>query len=132
MPILNVKVSAKRSPEMTRAIADILLDLTVRILHKKREVTSIAIDYIDPADWIVGGRSLAEQGRRPASTSTSRSPTRPTRRTRRREYIREAFEAFARLLGNLHEESYIHVHDVRAAAYGYGGKTQEFRYHRGS
>ena len=32
------------------------------------------------------------------------------------------------LLGDLHEESYIHVQDVRAAAYGYGGKTQEYRY----
>ena len=63
MPVLNVKVSAQRSPEMTRAIADVLLDLTARILHKKREVTSIAIDYVDPADWIVGGRSLAEQRR---------------------------------------------------------------------
>jgi 4-oxalocrotonate tautomerase len=38
------------------------------------------------------------------------------------------FEGFAGLLGDLHEESYIHVEDVRAAAYGYGGKTQEFRY----
>lgn len=38
--------------------------------------------------------------------------------------------AFATLLGNLHDESYIYVQDVRAAAYGYGGKTQERRYHQ--
>ena len=63
MPILNVKVSARRSPEMTKAISELLLDLTTRVLGKKREVTSIAIDYVDPADWIVGGRSLAEQGK---------------------------------------------------------------------
>ncbi|CAJ0772404.1 hypothetical protein R8510_02589 [Ralstonia chuxiongensis] len=44
------------------------------------------------------------------------------------QYIAEAFTAFAELLGNLHEESYIYVQDVRAAAYGYGGKTQEYRY----
>jgi 4-oxalocrotonate tautomerase len=25
--------------------------------------------------------------------------------------------------------SYVHVIDARAAAYGYGGKTQEYRYH---
>lgn len=35
-----------------------------------------------------------------------------------------------RLLGPLHEVTYIHVHDVRAAAYGYGGRTQESRYQR--
>jgi 4-oxalocrotonate tautomerase len=45
-------------------------------------------------------------------------------------YIREAFAAFADLLGDLPGESYIHVQDVRAAAYGYGGKTQELRYHQ--
>jgi len=28
----------------------------------------------------------------------------------------------------LHEESYVHVHDVRGDAYGYGGLTQERRY----
>jgi 4-oxalocrotonate tautomerase len=130
MPILNVKVSAKKSPEMTRAIADLLLDLTVRILRKKREVTSIAIDYVDPADWIVGGRSLAEQGRSSFYFDIKITDETNTK-DEKAQYIREAFDAFARLLGDLHEESYIHVQDVRAAAYGFGGKTQEYRYQRG-
>jgi 4-oxalocrotonate tautomerase len=34
----------------------------------------------------------------------------------------------AQLLGPLHEESYVHVHDVRGDAYGFGGLTQERRY----
>ena len=44
-------------------------------------------------------------------------------------YIKEAFEGFARILGNLHKESYIYVQDARVASYRYGGKTQEYRYH---
>ena len=32
------------------------------------------------------------------------------------------------LLGPLHEESYVHTHDARADAYGFGGVTQEQRY----
>jgi 4-oxalocrotonate tautomerase len=31
-------------------------------------------------------------------------------------------------LGDLHEESYIYVQDVRATSYGYGGRTQEYRF----
>jgi 4-oxalocrotonate tautomerase len=131
MPILNVKVSAKKSPEMTRAIAALLLDLTARVLHKKREVTSIAIDYVDPADWIVGGRSLAEQGRSSVYFDIKITDETNTKEEKA-EYIRQTFDAFSRLLGDLHDESYIYVQDVRAAAYGYGGKTQEFRYQRGS
>jgi 4-oxalocrotonate tautomerase len=32
------------------------------------------------------------------------------------------------LLGPLHEESYVHVNEVRGDAYGYGGVTQNERY----
>ena len=63
MPILNVKVSGERSDEMTRAISTLLGELTQRILGKSPAVTAIAIDYVDPRDWIVGGRTLAEQGK---------------------------------------------------------------------
>ena len=37
-----------------------------------------------------------------------------------------------KLLGTLHEESYVHVHDVRDDAYGYGGVTQGQRYITGN
>jgi 4-oxalocrotonate tautomerase len=128
MPILNVKVSAQKSEKMTKDIAGILLELTTRILGKKPEVTSIAIDYVDPQDWIVGGRSLTEQGKSSIYFDIKITDETNTK-AQKEKYIAEAFNAFARLLGNLHEESYIYVQDVRAAAYGYGGKTQEYRYH---
>jgi 4-oxalocrotonate tautomerase len=131
MPILNVKVSAKKSAELTKSISGILLDLTTRILHKKPEVTSIAIDYVDPDDWIVAGRSLTEQGRSSFYFDIKITDETNTK-TEKAQYIREAFAAFSQLLGNLHEESYIYVEDVRAAAYGYGGLTQEYRYHHTS
>ncbi len=129
MPILNVKVSAKRSPEMTHSISTILLDLTSRILHKDPEVTSIAIDYVDPEDWIVAGKSLSEHGK--SSIYFDVKVTDETNsKAEKAEYIYQAFKAFSELLGNLHEESYVYVQDVRATSYGYGGKTQEYRFHR--
>ena len=63
MPILNVKVSAQRSSEMTKNISKILLELTSRILHKDPAVTAIAIEYVNPEDWIVAGKTLADQGK---------------------------------------------------------------------
>lgn len=48
MPILNVKVSGPKNVDATKAINELLLDLTHRILGKKKEVTAIAIDYVDP------------------------------------------------------------------------------------
>jgi 4-oxalocrotonate tautomerase len=128
MPILNVKVSAVKSREMTTSISNILLELTTRILHKDPALTAIAIDYVDPEDWIVGGKSLAEQDK--SSIYFDIKITDETNsKVEKAQYIQEAFDAFSGLLGNLHDESYIYIQDVRAAAYGYGGKTQERRFH---
>lgn len=131
MPILNVKVGAKKSADLTSKISDTLLELTARILHKKPEVTSIAINYIDPEDWIIGGSSLAQQGKSSIYFDIKITDETNTK-AEKAQYIREAFDAFSKLLGNLHEVSYIYVEDVRATAYGYGGRTQEYRYHDSS
>jgi 4-oxalocrotonate tautomerase len=128
MPILNVKVSAERSNEMTLRICALLSELTTRILGKDPQVISIAIDYVDPNDWLVGGKSLSEQKKSSVYFDIKITDETNTK-AEKAAYIREAFAAFSELLGDLHEESYIYVQDVRAAAYGYGGKTQEFRYH---
>ena len=128
MPILNVKVSGTKSAEMTKRISSILQDLTSRILRKDPKVTSIAVEYVDAEDWIVAGKSLAEQGK--SSFYFDIKITDETNsKAEKAQYIGETFKAFAELLGNVHEESYIYVQDVRATTYGYGGRTQEYRYH---
>ncbi len=43
-------------------------------------------------------------------------------------YIEAVFDAIGRVLGPLHATSYIIVHEVPAAAWGFAGKTQEYRY----
>jgi len=127
MPILNVKVSARKSTDMTKSISAILLDLTSTILGKKPDVTSIAIEYVDPEDWVVGGVSLAEQNKSSIYFDIKITDETNTK-AEKAEYIRRAFSAFEQLLGNLHHESYIYVQDVRPTRFGYGGRTQESRY----
>ena len=127
MPILNVKVSGTKSAETTKQITDLLLDITTRILKKKREVTAIAIEYVDKDCWIVGGKLLSEQGKNSFYFDIKVTDETNTK-DEKAQYIKEAFDGFEKILGDLHEESYVYIADVRAAAYGYGGKTQEYRY----
>jgi 4-oxalocrotonate tautomerase len=127
MPILNLKISAAASPELVAAASEILLDLTTRILRKQRELSAIAIDFVPPEHWVVGGRTLADQRKRSFYLDIKIVDGTNTK-DEKAAYVAAVFEAFGRLLGDLHEESYIHVHDVRADAYGYGGRTQEHRY----
>jgi 4-oxalocrotonate tautomerase len=128
MPILDVKVSARKSAELTKAISEMLLETTTRVLHKKPELTAIVIDYVDPDDWIVGGTPLSQQGKNSFYFDIKIVDETNTK-AEKALYIHEVFCAFAQLLGDLHPESYIYVQDVRPTAYGFGGKTQEFRFH---
>lgn len=127
MPIINIKVSAVKSPDMVRRIAELVNDKTVGILRKKRELISIAIDFVDPDCWIVGGESLSAQGKHSVYVDVKVTDETNTK-DEKAAYIAQVFAGFGALLGDLHEESYIYVDDVRAAAYGYGGRTQEYRY----
>src|SRR6266545_4148009 len=62
MPILNVTISAQPSAELVRRIAGGLVERTARVLRKRPDLTAVAVQFVPPEHWIVGGRSLAEQG----------------------------------------------------------------------
>jgi 4-oxalocrotonate tautomerase len=130
MPIINVKVSAPGSAELAQEISNMLLDLTSRILRKRADLTSIAIDFVLPEYWIVGGKSLAEQ-RKKSFYFDIKVVEGTNTKDEKAQYISEVFAAFGRILGDLHDESYIYVQEVRADAYGFGGLTQEYRYIKG-
>jgi len=129
MPILNVKVSGVASAERSQKIAQMLSRHTQEILNKKPALISISISYIDPVHWIVGGESLAVQKKSSVYLDIKITDETNTK-SEKAEYIKAVFNSFEDLLGDLHHESYIYVEDVRASAYGYGGLTQEYRYHR--
>lgn len=127
MPILNVKVSRSASAELTQRIAGKLGELTARILKKPPEVTAIAIDYVPPEHWVVAGRTLADHGK--SSFYFDIKITEGTNtKDEMAQYVAESFAAFRDILGDVHEESYVYVEEVHGFAYGYGGRTQEFRY----
>ena len=110
---------------MQASRAPTLSDLTTRILHKKPEVTAIAIDYVDPDDWIVAGKSLSEH-RINSFYFDIKITDETNSKEEKAQYIRESFDALSELLGNVHEESYIYVQDVRAAAYSSEVKPRSF------
>ncbi|GKS99446.1 hypothetical protein AVKW3434_08680 [Acidovorax sp. SUPP3434] len=75
----------------------------------------------------IGGVSLAELGQTAFHLDISITDETNTKAEKAR-YLREIHAAFAGLLPRLHEVSYIHLIDARGAAYGYGGRSQEWRH----
>ena len=127
MPIINISVTGKPDAALSARIAKEITEITATQLRKDPTITAVAVTYIDPQHWFAGGKSLAEQG-----TNTFWLDIKVVDGTNTKleleAYLKALFDAFGRLLGGVHEESYAFVHEVPAAAYGYGGKTQEFRF----
>jgi 4-oxalocrotonate tautomerase len=128
MPLITVTYSSSRNATSLKAdIAAAVSDLTAKILHKDPKVTAIIVKSVDPADWFAGGKSLAEQ--KLASFWLDIHVTEGANtKDEKAAYIAAMFERMGELLGPLHNESYLHVDEVKGDAYGFGGLTQERRY----
>ncbi len=127
MPIINISVTGKPDAALSARIAGEITEITATQLRKDPTITAVAVTYVDPQHWFAGGKSLAEHG---ANTFWLDIKVVDGTNTKLEleAYLKALFDAFGRLLGGVHEESYAFVHEVPAAAYGYGGKTQEFRF----
>jgi 4-oxalocrotonate tautomerase len=128
MPLITVTYSSQRqTPSLKADIASAVSELTAKILHKDPKVTAIIVKSADAADWFAGGRSLAEQ--KLASFWLDVRITEGTNtKDEKAAYLAAMFARMGELLGPLHTESYLHVDEVKADAYGFGGLSQERRY----
>jgi 4-oxalocrotonate tautomerase len=128
MPGITLVVSGQPDPDLTNQLATQLSDLTCQVLRKELKHTSVTVRYQPRDQWFIAGQSLTESGKnafRLDVTITDETNT----KLEKANYHKAAFELLSQLIGNLHSHSNIHIIDCRAAAYGFGGVTQEYRLH---
>ena len=127
MPMITVRYSSPKGGQLTKAVAQATNALSERFLHKDPTVTAVVVEEIDPTTWFIADRSLAEHGL--ASVWVDVRVTDGTNTREDKEaFLAATFARMGELLGPLHQESYVHVNEVRGDAYGYGGITQNERY----
>lgn len=130
MPYLNIKLSMPENAATSAKVAALLTSLTAEYLGKKRELTSVAVDYVSAPHWMVGEQVVADR-----SQVTFYLEVKVTEGTNTKDqkaaYVAAVHDALQTLLGPLHEASYTVIHEVHADAWGFGGKTQEHRYIQG-
>ena len=127
MPYLHIQISGARDDALARRTAEAAAELTAGILHKDRALTAVVVEFIEPAHWFVAGQPLSASTTRSYHWVVSITDETNTKAEKAR-YLAAVHAAMGELLGDLVEHSYVHIADVRASAYGYGGRTQEFRY----
>jgi 4-oxalocrotonate tautomerase len=127
MPHIVIHLSGQPDAALTWRVVDRVAALTQTVLGKKLPVIAISVQYIAADAWFIGGQSLAELGRSAFHLDISITDETNTKAEKAR-YLHEIHAAMAELRSDLHEVSYVHLIDARAAAYGYGGRTQEYRH----
>jgi len=129
MPMISVQVAAEPSKELARALAERVRDLTAELLGKDPRVTAVSVDFVPKERWFIGNESVADAERAMSAFFVDVRITDGTStKDDKARFIECTFHALSDLLGGARAESYVHVDDVRADGYGYGGLTQERRY----
>ena len=127
MPYLHIQISGAADEVLAANVARNATELTARLLGKDPSLTAVVVDFIAPSQWFIGGRALAAGGPRSYHWMVSITDETNTKREKA-AYLAAVHQAMRELLGGVAEHSYVHVADLRASAYGYGGLTQEHRY----
>jgi 4-oxalocrotonate tautomerase len=128
MPLITVSYATSRQSASLKAdIAGAVSELTAKILHKDPKVTAIIVKSVDADDWFAGGKSLAEQMLASYWIDVHVSEGTNTK-DEKAAYLAAMFRRMSELLGPLHQETYLHVDEVKGDAYGFAGLTQERRY----
>jgi 4-oxalocrotonate tautomerase len=125
--MITLQIASEPDPRLARDAARLVTSRTAEILGKDPEVTAVAVEFIPRRQWFIAGRSTEELGRTAFFLDVRISDGTNTKDEKAR-YVAAMFAELDRLLGGVDQESYVHVDDVRADAYGYGGLTQERRY----
>lgn len=127
MPYLHIQISGAQDDALAAKTAEAAAELTGGLLGKDRALTAVSVEFIESAHWFIAGQAL--RANRPRSYHWYASITDETNtKTEKARYIAAVHAAMGELLGEVAEHSYVHVADLRASAYGYGGRTQEARY----
>lgn len=129
MPGINLTVSGIGDAGQSERLATAVSTLTCTVLQKELGKTMVIVRYVPHEQWFIAGQSLASLGKnsfRLEVTITEETNT----KSQKADYHRQAFELLSTLIGNVHPHSNVHIIDCAATGYGYGGLTQEYRYHR--
>jgi 4-oxalocrotonate tautomerase len=127
MPYIHIQISGAADEALAERVAAQASELTASLLGKDPKLTAVVVDFIEPSRWFVAGRKLAGGAERSYHWMVSITDETNTKAEKAR-YLAAVHAAMSELLGKVAEHSYVHIADLRASAYGFGGRTQEYRY----
>lgn len=129
MPAIHIQLSPLPTDVVLAQVAQGVLQTTQQVLGKDPQLTAVFIDALPASRWWIAGQNLHSLGVA-SYCLTIRITDETNTKVEKAQYIAQVHALMRSLLGPTHPCSYVHVHDVRASAYGWDGQTQEWRAHQ--
>jgi 4-oxalocrotonate tautomerase len=127
MPYLRVRIATPQQNITSQQVATMLTNLAVTTLGKNAGAAAVDVRFTDSKDWFIGGHALTESGE--SSFFVEIKITEATNsRDDKAAFVKATFEGMAKLFPKVATTSYVVLQDVTSESWGYGGKTQEYRY----
>lgn len=127
MPHITLHLSGDRDEDAAQRAVLLINGLVADYLGKRPDVMATTVHYVPDTDWFLGGQSLATLGGSAFHLDISITDETNTKGEKAR-FLREVQSTMAKLRPDLHDLCYVHLIDARATAYGYGGRSQEWRH----
>ncbi|MDX3743250.1 4-oxalocrotonate tautomerase [Pseudomonas sp.] len=123
MPGITLTLSGAPDAALASRLSHELTELTARVLDKLPSQTMVIVRFVDPGLWFIDSESLECLGRNSFRLEVTITDETTTVEQKRR-YQRESYDLLSQRIGNVHPHSNVHLIEVRATAYGYGGVPQ--------
>ena len=127
MPYLRVRIASPKTTVTAQKVAAMLTQLAVDKLGKASAVAAVDVHFTDPNEWFIGAKSVSETNA--TSFCVDIKITESTNsRDDKASFVKATFDQMSQLFPNVALTSYVVLQDVASDSWGYGGKTQEYRY----
>ena len=123
--LANVVLSARQRESLFARITQLM----GTVMKKRREVTVVSLEEVDPSRWAVAGRVLTAADH-PAAYVDIKVTAGTNTAAEKAAMIAETTAALKSVAGEFQTATYIVIHDIAAESWGYNGLTQAAR--RGS
>jgi 4-oxalocrotonate tautomerase len=127
MPLITLKISGQKDLVLAEQLAKTITDLTKDVLNKPAAVIVVIVSFLPNHLWFVNSVSLAELKTKSFQLNLKIADS-TNLKIEKSKYIDAVHLALSRLLGGIHPVSYTAIEEMKADAYGYDGKTVEYKY----
>lgn len=126
MPYIDIRVGASLTGDQKSRLFETTTDLMNVVMRKKRAVTVVHINESANEFWSINGCGNSESC--PVSAFVDIKVTQGSNTPEEKaEMIARTSALLKETVGELHEASYVVIHEIPADSWGYDGLTQQER-----